>query len=132
LDLPAIMEGLSTALGSIDGLRSFAYPPDSVSPPAAVVTLPEVDFDSTMARGSDRLEIVVAVLAGRVSERSAVPLLAGYMSGSGSSSVKAAIEADVTLGGVAHSTRVLTADPRPMTVGSVEYFGAEFNVEVIA
>jgi hypothetical protein len=72
------------------------------------------------------------LLAGRVSERSAVPLLAGYMSGSGASSVKAAIEADVTLGGVAHSTRVLTADPRPMTVGSVEYFGAEFNVEVIA
>ena len=126
------MTALAENMSDIDGLRTFAFPPDSVSPPAAVVGFPEtVAYDATMARGEDRIVFPVYVLVGKVSDRTAAPRLCAYLDGSGATSVKTAIESDKTLGGAADSIRVTDADTSVMTVGGTDYLAATFSVEVV-
>jgi hypothetical protein len=133
-DIHAIREGLATALGAIAGLRTNAYVPDSVSTPAAVVGGPdEVSFDQVFGRGADRFMIPVRLYAGRASERAGQRALDAYLSSAGAQSVKAALEADHTLGGVAHTCRVTRASGYGVyTVAGQDLLGVEFQVEVLA
>jgi len=132
-DVWAVMAAIGSALETIDGLRVYPYPADAVSAPAAIVGLPEpVEFDVTLARGADRLTIPVWVLSARVVDRVSAETVAGYMSGTGAGSVKAAIEADPTLDGSAQSVRVTSAEPVEVTVAAVDLLAATFQVEVIA
>jgi hypothetical protein len=133
MDLGDIMDGLATALATISGLQVYGYPPDSVTTPAAVVALPDtITYDDTMARGADRITIPVHVLVGKVSDRSAAAALAGYLSGAGTSSVKAAVESDATLGGAADTARVTEASVSVMTVAGVDLLAASFSIDVVA
>lgn len=126
----AVMDALGARLQTISGLRVFDYPPDQLSPPAAVVSYPEgVTYDVEFARGADMATFIVTVLVGRVSERSARDALAPYLNGSGASSVKAAI--DGTLGGVVSDARVASADVMTVSMNGAEYVGAAFTVEVL-
>lgn len=126
------MIGLGEALAAIADLRVFDYPPDSVTPPAAIVSYPDpIDFDMTMGRGSDRATVPVHVVIGRVSDRAARNALTAYMAGSGDRSVKAAIEADRTLGGAVDSVRVVSVSGGELNVGGVSYLAATFSVDLI-
>ena len=59
--------------------------------------------------------------------------LDGYLASAGSSSIKAQIESDITLGGVAQSVREVEADNYGVyTINNIDYLGVEFLVEVIA
>lgn len=158
-DITAIRRGIATALTAISGLRTFAYIPDSVPTPAAIVGRPEVDFDRTMRRGADTIRLQVLVLVGRATDRRAQAALDAYFeTGIGSirltdedgvyltteegtpivlevaaASVKSAIEADPTLGGVCDSARVVRATGYgAYTVAGADLLGAEWTVEVIA
>lgn len=127
------MGGLATRLETISGLRVFAHPPDNLTPPAAVVAFPDgIEYDTTMARGADRLSVPVHVLVGRVSDRSAANELGLYLSAPGAKSVKAAIEADKTLGGAAQTTCVTDANVEIFTVAGVDYLAATFTADVVA
>lgn len=130
----AIRDGLSTALGAISGLRAYDTVPGQVSPPAAIVepASPLIVFDSTMGRGSDELAFNVTVLVQYGTDRTSQDALDAYLAGSGASSVKAAIEADDTLGGIVSYARVASAtDYGPMTFAGVDYLGVRFSVEVL-
>lgn len=132
MNVSAVMDGLGTRLASISGLRVYDYPPDSVSPPAGVVSYPDpLDFDATMGRGADRMTVPIHIIVGRVSDRAARDALAAYMAGSGVKSVKAAIEADGTLGGAADSSRVVSVSGLDLSVGGVSYVAATFSVDVV-
>jgi hypothetical protein len=133
LDLGAVMDAIGVRLVGVTGLRVYDYPADAASPPAAIVSLPEiVEYDVVAARGADRVVVPVTVLVGKVSDRAARDKLAGYLSGTGPSSVKEAIEgAGSDLGGAAQTVRVQTATVNVVTVGDVDYLGASFQVEVL-
>jgi len=93
MNLGEVMDAISTRLDSINGLRCFAYPVPTVTPPAAVVSYPDtVTFDETYARGMDRMSLPVVVVVGRPTDRSTRDLLAAYCNGSGASSIKAVVE----------------------------------------
>jgi hypothetical protein len=93
--LADVMDELAARIDTIVGLRVFAFPPDSVAPPAAVVTYPEdYSYDETYGRGSDRLTIPVVVMVGKLTDRSSRDNLSVYADGSGVKSIKAVIEAD--------------------------------------
>lgn len=95
MNLSDVMDELAARIDAIDGLRVFAYEPDTLQPPAAVVTFPEsYDYDATYGRGSDRMTIPVVVMVGRASDRAARGNLSRYVDGSGAASLKAVIEAD--------------------------------------
>ena len=128
-----IRAGLATRLGTISGLRTTTETPDTISPPIAIVNVSNVNYDRTFQRGLDEYNFVVTVIVGRVGERSAQRLLDSYVSSTGASSVKLAIELDRTLGGKCDSLRV--TDMRnygSLVIGEITYLAAEFNVVVYA
>lgn len=133
MSLTAIREGLASRLGTIDGLRTAAYVPDQVAPPVAIPIPTGITFDTTFARGMDEYTFTVLVLVGSQSDRASQSLMDGYCAGSGSTSIKAAIEGDKTLGGSAFDCRVMEMRNYQQTpVGDQMYLSAEFTVQVYA
>lgn len=123
------MDAIGVRLGTIAGLRVADYPSDAANPPQAIVSLPEtVEYDSVMARGADRVVVPITVLVGKVSDRAARDQLAQYVSGTGAFSVKTAVDGD--LGGAVHTARVMSAAINIVTIQSIDYLGASFEVEV--
>jgi hypothetical protein len=121
--------GLANNLATISGLRTAATVPDNPSPPIAVILPQGVEYDNTFGRGMNTYTFAVTVIVGRVSERSGQNSLDAYVSSTGSSSIKLAIESDKTLNGKAFDLRV--TDSRnygELTVGEVTYLSAEFTV----
>ena len=131
--LSSIRSGLSTRLATISGLSVYSYVPDSIEPPTAVVgVMSSVDYDSTMSRGSDLYEIPLYLYVSRVDAELSQDSLDEFLAGSGSKSIKQAIEGDSTLGGVVSSARVVEASNYGVyTINSIDYLGVEFNVEII-
>jgi hypothetical protein len=133
--IASIRDGLKTRLATISGLRTHDTAPSQINPPSAVVVPgdPAIRYDSTMARGSDDYLFMVHLFVSFAVDRTAQDKLDGYLSGSGATSVKAAIEADETLGGVAHFTRVKEVrEYGEKDYGDQRYLQAVFVVEVTA
>lgn len=127
--LSDVMDELAAALDGIDGLRTYSYAVPRVSPPAAIVAWPEeIEYDSTYGRGSDSLTVPVFVLVGAVDARTSRDLLAEYLAGSGSRSVKAAVDGAT----FTHmdSARVARAKVESVRVAGAEYLAAVFDVEI--
>lgn len=129
--LSSIRTGLQTRLATITGLNAYDKVPGTVTTPAAFPMPGPIEFDETMGRGSDLYTFKVRLLVQRSTDTYAQEDLDAYLAGSGASSVKAAIEGDITLGGVADWTRV-TGVPAygDVTHAGIDYLGADFNVEV--
>lgn len=133
MDLGAIIDGLGVRLATIDDVNVIDYMPDDVPVPAAVVDWPTtVEYDSTMDRGSHRIEVEVHVLISLADAESARDALVSYMSLSDEKSVKVAIEGDQTLGGSAMTLRVMDAKAEVWTLAGVDYLAATFTIEIYA
>lgn len=129
----AIKDGLATRLATITGLRVHATPPGTIHPPAAVIRRAQTRYDSTMARGSDDHSFVITVFVSLASDAYAQDALDAYLATSGSSSIKAAIEGEDTLGSTVHFTRVASAEEdRTVEYNGVVYVAADWIVEVTA
>lgn len=131
----AIRDGLRSRLATISGLRVPDRPPGEVSTPAAIVTGPAINYDSTMARGSDDFTFTVTLLVSRAWDRAAEQQLDGYLAGSGSTSVKQVLEATpagLGVSGVDFVRVVSTTEPDSIEVGTIAYLGVLITVEVTA
>ena len=130
MNLASVMDDLADALGTLPGLRVFPYWADRVSPPAAVIGWPDpLTYDAAMVRGGDRVELPLIVMVGKVDARSARDALGVYLNGSGTGSVKAAVEAhEPTAYG---SARVTRAEVGVISVAGVEYLAATFYLDLI-
>ncbi len=127
----AIRAALATNLGTISGLRIVANEPDRLNPPAAAVGLTSLTFDQTFGRGLDVFELVVRLYASRADDRAGQDRLDAFLAGSGALSVKAALEADKSLAGIAQSLHVTAVENYGVyDVGGTGYYGAEFSVTV--
>lgn len=93
--LAKVMDEAAEVLRSITGLQVFAYPPETIVPPAGYVSYPRsVDFDETYGRGCDQFtDMPIVLLTGKVTTRAARDRAAQWASGSGKGSVKALAEA---------------------------------------
>jgi hypothetical protein len=88
-------------------------------------------FDQTMGRGSDAMDFVIGLAVGGV-DRVAQDTLDGYLSGWGATSIKVAMEADPTLGGIVSFAKVRGWRNYGTTkVNSVPMWGADVLVEVV-
>lgn len=122
------MDSLGTALATIAGLRVFDFAPKSAQPPFAFVDFPEsVEFDLAMRSGGDRTTVQVVVAVADVVDRACRDQLAAYAAGSGTKSVRAAINAAT----VGQSVRVMRCEFRPVVLAAGQYSGAIFDVDVI-
>jgi len=125
--------GLETRLATISGLRAYEYIPDNPNPPCAVVQLGRIEFDQSFRRGVDQYEFRVLLIVGRVAERAAQKTMDGFLDPTGAGSVKTAIEADSTLGGLTVDTRVREMRGLgSIGIGDVTYQTAEFIIDVFA
>lgn len=126
-----LKDGIATRLSTITGLRAHSFQPDRITPPMATVFPDRVEYDLNARRGADTFFFIVQVLVGRADDRAAQRNIDAYVNGSGS--VKAAIEADRTLGGVANTCRVTEMrNYQQVIYGDTVYLGCEFEVEVTA
>lgn len=131
-----IRTAMATALDGISGLRAKAYEPDSIAPPLAVVGDVAINYDETFGSAADRchrLAITVRVYVPRANDKAGQDRLDGYVSPTGASSIKAALEADKTLGGVIDDLHVPSMSGYGFyEVAGTVYMGAEFTVNVLA
>ena len=125
-----VRDGLKTRLETISGLRAYDLIPDTVTPPAAVVGQLDFTFDIDNARGLDQAQVDVLVIVQRFSERSGQNLLDTYLSGSGASSIKAAIEGDRTLGGVVNTLRVTGAEAGTYESQGIEFLSYRYRITI--
>jgi len=124
-----LRQGLATRLATIPNLRVSDVMVDAPRPPQAVIAPLRLDYDLNARRGADEYQFVVTLIVGRADSRTAQNSLDAFIVGE--NSVKAAIEADRTLGGKANTCRVTEMrNYGAISVGDVLYLGCEFVVEV--
>jgi hypothetical protein len=124
-------DGIAANLMTISGLRTTTTIPDNPQPPVAIIQPNTINYDRTFARGLDEYNFVVTVIVGRASERQAQRLLDLFCAGSGSSSVKTAIESNRTLTGLIQDLRVSAMrNYGTIAIGEVTYLAAEFDLVV--
>ena len=132
MSLTAVRDGLVARLNTISGLRVYETPPDLVSEfPAAVLSQSEpfASYDQVMGAADVRYSFEVLLLVISGDEDQALSDLEPYISPTGASSVKAAV--DGNLGGNADWARVTQVNSvGRVTYNRTVYWGASFRVEV--
>ena len=126
-----IADGLKTRLETISGLRAFSYQPEQENPPFGYCELNSVDYHRAYQGGDVVTSWTIYVVVGRYLDRTAGDALDEYLSFSGSKSVRAAIEADPTLGGVCSTLIVRSgADVTTLDDGGAQFLVIQIQVEV--
>jgi len=128
-----VAEGLKARLATVSGLRTFSYQPEQINPPVAFPVLDSVEYHGAFGGGNVRMRFMVFVIVGRYLDRVAHSNLDGFLSYSGATSLRAAIENDKTLGGVAQ-TLVLDTGMQitALTVAEADFLQVQFSVLVHA
>lgn len=134
MSVETIGTGLATAIETITTLQVFAPNelPDTINSFPAAIVLPGV---LKYHRTHDELwdtNFRIVVLFAKQDTPSAMALMVPYMEITGTYSIKAAIESDRTLGGVADDLRVETCSGAGYTPwGGINYLSTQFEVYVI-
>lgn len=129
MNVVEVMDEIGDALEAIPGLHVWPYPVDQVSPPAAIVQFPTVNYDQAFQRGLDRWDGGIVVLVSRVWDKAARDNLSKYVDGSGSTSVHAALkDRDWTTCAYARVTRCTF--PPGYTIGTTPFVAAQFELDI--
>jgi hypothetical protein len=96
--------------------------PDQLNPPVGFPVVESVEYHKAFGGGDVVMRCSVFVIVGRYVDRTAHTALDGYLSYDGATSIRAAIEADRTLGGVA-STLIVESG---MNITAVSVAESEF------
>ena len=138
MDIAAIRQGLAAAADAIDGLTCYGFVPDAIVAPCFMACEVEINFDSAFGRGLDTVTVTCRVLVSRADDKAGQSGLDAYLAGSGSSSLKAALEAargapgQSALDGACDDFRVTRVQGyRLYEHAGVDYFGAELTVMCI-
>jgi hypothetical protein len=130
--LEQVTEGLATNLETISGVQVSAWMLASPTPPAIHVVPPAIEYHQAMQNGFAELTFTVQAFVALNSDIGAQKLLAQMRAPTGSGSVKAAIEADRTLGGVVKDLIVRSsAEPQVLTLeGGRQLLSCDFEITV--
>ena len=132
-NLSDIRKGLAGQLAQVRGLRVSEQVPEQINPPAAIITRATVDYSLNASGGLTEWSMQVQLVAGRMADQQSQRTIDAWLSWDGPQSVRAALEADRTLGGNCQTSRVTTADAlTSLQVGDSEYIGVTLSVTVWA
>lgn len=113
-------------------VQALGYQPDSLDPPCVYAGESTGSYDDTLD-GLGSATVTMRLIVSRGDDLSGQALLDALLASAGPSSVKAAIEADPTLGGECSDLHVSGWSGYQLyDVAGTEYFGAELTVEVLA
>ena len=123
--------GLATNLATVSGLRTSSYQPEQINPPCAFPVLNTVTYHAAFGGGDFVADFNVYVIVGRWTDRTAQSLLDEMLSYSGSKSIRAALESDLTLGGTAQTLVVSSAASiSSVNAADAEFLQIQFTVQV--
>ena len=125
-----VRDALKNNLQTITNMRVYDTIPDIVTPPCAVVGQLDFTFDIDNQRGLDQASVDVFVIVQRISERSGQDKLDNFLAGSGTGSIKTAIESDRTLGGLVDTLRVISAESGTYTSGEQSFLSYRYNLTI--
>jgi hypothetical protein len=131
--LEEVVSELGTKLSTIPELRVLGWSGDAITPPSAIISLPEsIVFDGSYGRGMDTMTIEFMILVSRNNIRSATKLLSKYAHGTGSHSVKAAVDSSTTN----HYTTcdevtVQSCEFDSVQIAATVYLAAIFTAEIV-
>jgi hypothetical protein len=133
--MTSTIDDLATALCvplTAAGIRAIEYLADQVNPPVAIAATTGVGYhDAFGVHGLAEHHFALMLILTRVGDRAGLKALEALMSNSGATSVRALVEADPTLGGVASACIVRRAlPPVALSVSGVEYTSVTFDVDV--
>jgi hypothetical protein len=139
-DVAELRAGLAENLTAIEGMNVAEHPPTAIHAPVAYLDQHEADFDEHLNRGLDLHTFSMFVVVSRDDDTAGRRSLDALKSPSGTQSVKAALEADDTLGGrFAYqeiSVRCTSAAPAdvyaPDGDALTQYLAAAFTIQVYA
>ncbi len=139
MDIQAVQVGLANAADNITGVRSYPTLPDAITPSSTgvvfAVTEFALDYNQTM-RGNSSIGMVETLFSCGVyamrSDDAGRANLVNFLAPAGALSVKAALEADRTLGGACTTLIVerVRGAYRLYNIGSTEFLGAVIDVRV--
>jgi hypothetical protein len=126
-----VMTGIKDRLATISGLRAYASQPPQVNPPLAFPIINSISYHKAMAGGLVLYDLSVILIVGRYDDNRSHDLLDDFISYSGAKSLRAAIEADQTLGGVAQTTIVAqTYNIMSLNVADADFLQVSTSVQV--
>jgi hypothetical protein len=126
-----VMTGIKDRLATISGLRAYASQPPQVNPPLAFPIINSISYHKAMAGGLVLYDLSVILIVGRYDDNRSHDLLDDFISYSGEKSLRAAIEADQTLGGVAQTTIVAqTYNIMSLNVADADFLQVSTSVQV--
>lgn len=129
MNLLAVMKEVGDQIDTIPGLRVHHYPPNRITPPAAVVAAPdEYVYDETFGRGMDRITLPVVVMVGKVDARASWVKLSGYLDGAGPKSIKAVVEAGTYT--EFDTVRATGVEFDVVQMASVDYLAAVVSLDI--
>ncbi len=129
-NIPGVRDAIKANLQTITNMRVYDQIPDVVVPPCAVVGQLDFTFDIDNQRGLDQASVDVYVIVQRISERSGQDKLDLYLAGSGTGSVKTALESDRTLGGLVDTLRVVSAESGTYQTGDQTFLSYRYNLTI--
>lgn len=132
--LAQIMTGLQGRLDTIAGLSTWDTIPGQITPPCAIVGVPDVpSYRESFGRGSWRPNPTITVYTSQGHTQAGQLLLAQLADVTGSWSVPVAIEGDRTLGGLAVDCTVKSFQTLGAEfVSQIGYYGGVFELLLIA
>lgn len=98
-----------------------------------MIAIDTVDYHGAFGNADVVHTFTVFLILSRVDDRAAIAAMEDYMSQAGTNSIRAALEADLSLGGVV-STLVVTKSgpPASISINGNPYISLPFTVEVHA
>ena len=132
MTIKTLRTGLAARVATISGMGAYDTIPATPQPPCVLVQLLSADYDQAMADGGMMVRFDLVLLACQVGTAYDVAQDAvdQSLNSTGVLSIKAAVEADVTLGGAAYTSRVTGwSDYGTIVIGGTEYMGARLSVE---
>ena len=124
---------MGTALSAVPNLRVRELIPALVTPPMAVVSPSSIEYDLNAKNGVSRYLFTVTVFVVKADDRAAQLRVDPFVAPTGTGSIKAALEADRTLGGVVNTLRVTDVNNYSSAdANDVLYLAVDFQVEVFA
>ena len=132
MSLVAVRDELAKRLATLDGLRVYPVPPDTVPELPAVIIQPGqplAEYGRTLAGGDVTYNFAVLLLTRSGDDGQAWQDLAAYLAPTGEGSVKAAVET-ATNAGPADWFRVQRAtEGGPVAYRKSDYWGSTFHVQ---
>jgi hypothetical protein len=126
-----VATGLKNRLATISGLRTFNYQPEQLNPPVAYPVLNSITYHRAFGGGNVEMFWSVFVVVGRYTDSRAFELCDDFLAYSGAKSLRAAIEGDVTLGGVCQSLVVSSSiSIQPQTQADAEFLTVRVDLTV--